>query len=210
MDKMKETIKIISMLTAMFFMLWVCGADINFIPYISADPSLPYAITVRGKTISLISGEGNLSNALNGNYGRISKTAWDYCGPGTLVSCNYGNYIKYHLDWFGSDQSSVYNGITTASTKEELEAAFGTDCIKTDDYYAEIFINDKEVDYNSIDYPEDFEDYDFSFDEWFETTAENYPNAEYITILICDYYSYDFPNDITFYIYKTNINTEEI
>lgn len=206
---MKEIAQFLLIIIFIFIIYaYACGW-LNM-PYKAADPSLPYAVTVNRKTISLISGEANLRNALSGNYGHISKMDWEYCGPGTLVSCNYGNYIEYYLDLFGLDKSPIYNGVTTASTKEELEAAFGTDCIKTEKYYAEIFIDDKEVYYNSIDYPEDFEDYDFSFDEWFETTAKNYPNAEYITILICYYYSYDVPNDITFYIYDNNISTEEI
>lgn len=203
MENLKETVKIIYMLIAVLFVYWVCGADINFIPYISADPSLPYAITVKGKTVSLLSGEANLNNALNGYYDRISPSAWEYVGAGVLVSCNYGKYTEYWLDAFGLDKSSIYNGVTAASTKEELEAAFGTDCIKTDDYYAEIFIDDEEVDYNSIDYPENFYNYEFSFDEWFEAAAKNYPDAEYITVLICSYNN-NSPNDIEFYIYSPN------
>lgn len=207
MDKMKETIKIIYMLIAVLFVYWVCGADINFIPYISADSSLPYAITVKGKTVSLLSGETNLNNALNGYYDRISPSAWEYVGAGVLVSCNHGKYTVYWLDVFGSDNSSIYNGVTAASTKEELEAAFGTDCIRTDDYYAEIFIDGKEVDYTRTDCPKDFYEYDFSFDEWFEAMRKNYPEAGTITLLMYRYDD-DLPNEILFYIYDPNTTGE--
>lgn len=189
------------MLIAVLFVYWVCGADINFIPYISAEPSLPYSVTIKGKTISLLSGEANLNNALNGYYDRISPSAWDYVGAGVLVSCNYGKYTEYWLDAFGLDKSSIYNGVTAASTKEELEAAFGTDCIKTDEYYAEIFIDDKEVDYSQKqDYPADFYGYNFDFDDWFEYIKMKYPDTETITVIICWYYDY-VPNNIEFYIY---------
>lgn len=220
MDKIKETVRILLMLTFIFIYAYACGwLNFTVAPYEAADPLLPDTVTVHNRSISLFSGENNIKNALGNAYEDSTgtfKSMW--CSQRFRISGNSKlvfrhiseNVYIYFLDPFGysPDKCSIYNGITTASTTEELEAAFGTDCIKTDDYYAEIFIDGKEVDYAKTDCPKDFYEYDFSFDEWFEATAKNYPNAEYITILICDYYSNDTPNDITFYIYAPNTTGE--
>ena len=105
------------------------------------------------------------------------------------------------LKFLYPDNCSIYNGVTTASTKEELKAAFGTDCIKTDKYYAEIFIDDKEFDYSKKqDYPVDFCNiYYNDYDKWFEYIKMKYP-ADTIIVLMCFYYD-DSTNDIQFYIY---------
>ena len=140
---------------------------------------------------------------VNGNVKLLDTT------HGGIVSFSKGNDYRYtyEFDPCGEypDICSIYNGLTTASTKEELEAAFGTDCLKTDDYYAEIFVDNKEVDYESIDYPNDFDS-----DELYEITKNNYPEAEYVTILKCYCFSDDTQNFITFYIYDNNISTEKI
>ena len=219
MGKMKENVRILIMLTFIFIYAYACGwLNFTLEPYEAADPVLPDTVTVCDRSISLFSGENNIKNALGDAY---EDSTWTFnsmwcsqrfriSGNSKLVLRQISDHIYiYFLDPFGysPDKCSIYNGITTASTKEELEAAFGTDCIKTDEYYAEIFIDDKEVDYNSTDCPKDFDDYDFSFDEWFETAAKNYPNAEYITVLLC-YYNSNSPNDIIFYIYDPNVIEE--
>lgn len=211
MDKMKETIKIVTMLCVVLFFYHCVGLINYYSPYYeAADPSEPSAVTINGRSASLLSDSNNLSNAFG----------YDYC---KLVGCTFGGSVKlldtthggitnfykgdnyyytYEFDPCGDypDICSIYNGVTTASTREELESAFGDDCIKTNDYYAEIFVDNKEVDYESAGYTEDYY-------EWFKTTAKNYPDAEYITILECYYYSNDTPNHITFHVYN-NINTE--
>lgn len=182
----------------------------------TADPALPYVITADSRSLSLFSGYKNLENAL-GNYFDNYWCAWKpklvtkrppYYYHASPFAENKKprppTYGYFCLDPYGRypDDCGIYNGVTTASTKEELEAAFGTDCIKTDDYYAEIFVDNKEVDYESIGYTENYYD-------WFEATAKNYPDAEYITILRCYHFNYDSYNHITFYIYDNNINTEK-
>ncbi|MDE6133838.1 MAG: hypothetical protein K2G04_10770 [Oscillospiraceae bacterium] len=215
MDKMKETVRILLMLTFIFIYAYACGwLNFTLEPYETADPVLPDVVTVCGRSISLFSGENNIKNALGNAY---EDSTWTFnsrwCGQRFRINGNSKLVLRqisehiyiFFLDTFGysPDKCSIYNSITTASTKEELAVAFGSDCIKTDDYYAEIFIDGKEKDYSSIDYPENFDDYDFSFDEWFETTAKKYPEAKYITVLLC-YYNSNSPNDIVFYIYDTN------
>lgn len=219
MGKMNGTWHSISMVVIIIFILAACGViNMTSSQYEAADPSLPSTVKVYDRSISLLSGENNFENALGYAYEDSTGTFNSmWCsqrfrinGTSKLVLRQISEHIYiYFLDPFGyfPDKCSIYNGITTASTKEELEVAFGTDCIKTDDYYAEIFINDKEVDYSSIDYPEDFDDYYFSFDKWFETILKNYPNAEYVTILICYYYD-NSKNDIIFYIYDPNTTRE--
>lgn len=218
MDKMKETVRILLMLTFLFIFMYYCGGlNLHFVGFHeTADPALPYVVTADGKPLSLLSGYDNLQNAL-GNYfdnnyyawrpKLVTKkySSWDYVVPAFSESKKTHKRIHsyFALDPYGEypDDCSIYNGVTTASTKEELEAAFGTDCIKTDHYYAEIFIDDKEFDYSKKqDYPEDFYGHRFSFDEWFEYITNKYPNTETITVLIC-WYDDDYPNEIDFYIY---------
>lgn len=211
MDKMKETVRILLMLTFLLFFMYVIGGlNLHFVGYHeTADPALPYVVTADGKSLSLLSGYENLQNAL-GDYLGEYKYAW----KPKLVSNRYNrgcipiwgkyepSYSYFALDPYGEypDDCSTYNGITTASTKEELEAIFGTDCLKTDDYYAEVFIDGKEADYSKKqDYPADFYEV-FSFEDWFECMKKRYPNADTITVLICRYYD-DYPNEIEFYIY---------
>lgn len=214
MDKMKETIKIVTMLCVVLFFYHCVGLINYYSPYYeAADPSEPSAVTINGRSASLLSGSNNLSSAFANDYYKMAGCIVN--GNVKLLDTTHGGiasfckgddyYYIYEFDPLGEypDICSIYNGVTTASTKEELEAAFGTDCIKTDSYYTEIFVDNKEVDYERIGYPKDF-------DEWFEATAKNYPNAEYITILNCYYYSNDTPNHIMFYIYKTNVTTDVI
>lgn len=216
MDNIKETLHSLLMVGLFIFFLIVSGV-INFYSpfYEAADPSEPSAVTINGRSASLLSGSDNLSNAFANDYYSMSGCIMN--GYAKLINVTHGGivsfyrgkdyYCEYLFDPSGeySDICSIYNGITSASTKEELEAAFGTDCINTDKYYVEIFADNKEVDYESIDYPNDFDSY-----ELYEITKHNYPEAEYITILQCYHYSDDSQNHITFYIYDNNINTEEI
>lgn len=211
MDKMKETVRILIMLTFLFIFMYVIGGlNLHFVGFHeTADPAFPYVVTVDGKSLSLLSGYDNLKSAL-GDYLDEDGYAW----RPKLVSNRYNrgcipvfgsykpSYSYFTLDPYGEypDDCSIYNGVTTASTKEELEAAFGTDCLKTDDYYAEVFIDGKEADYSQKqDYPADFYEV-FSFEEYFEYMKKRYPNADTIIVLICRYDD-DYPNDIEFYIY---------
>ncbi len=214
MGKMNGTWHSISMVVIIIFIL-AASVVINMTSsqYEAADPSEPSAVTINGRSASLLSGSNNLSNAFGNDYYKMSGCIVD--GNVKLLDTTHGGitsfskgddyYYIYEFDPIGKypDKCSIYNGVTTASTTEELEAAFGTDCIKTDYLYVEIFVDNKEVDYEIIGCPKDL-------DEWFEATAKNYPNAEYITILQYYYYNDDSPNHITFYIYNNNINTEEI
>ncbi len=207
------------MLCVILFYYYCLGLVNYYSPfYEAADPSEPSAVTINGRSASLLSGSNNLSNAFANDffkmagcivYGNVKLLDTTHGG---IASFSKGDdyYCIYEFDPLGEypDICSIYNGVTTASTKEELEAAFGTDCIKTDNYYVEIFVDNKEVDYKIINYPNDFDSYDFSCYEVYEITKKNYPEAEYVTILICNYYSNDTPNDIAFYIYNNNINTE--
>ena len=216
MDKMKETVRILIMLTFLFIFMYVIGGlNLHFVGFHeTADPALPYVVTADGKSLSLLSGYENLQSAL-GDYLDGYGYAWEpklvtyrydrYCC--VAIAFGYGryepSYSYFVLDPYGKypDDCSTYNGITTASTNEELEAVFGTDCLKTDDYSAEVFIDGKEVDYSKKqDYPADFYGFYFSFDDWFEYIKKKYPNADTITVLICRYYD-DYPNEIEFYIY---------
>lgn len=216
MDKMKETSRIVLTISIFLFIAWYGGLlNYNVIrPHETADLALPYVVTVDGKSLSLLSGYENLSNAL-GTYFDNYYNAWSpklvtyehhnyTCRPlvGKIYAPSYGYFA---LDPYGEYPSdcSIYNGVTTASTKEELEAAFGTDCIKTDKYYVEIFIDDKEFDYSKKqDYPVDFYDIyynDYDYDKWFEYIKKKYP-ADTIIVLMCFYHD-NSPNDIEFFIY---------
>ena len=202
MDRMKETGRIVFMLMIVIFYYWCMGVNINIIPYESADPDLPHAVTVDGRTVSLLSGDNNLYNALGNNFDTLHGCLIN--GDAKLIGFAdpYLIYDIYDLDKSGKypDACRIYNGITTASTKAELENAFGEDCIKTDDYFAEIFIDDEEIDYEKIDISA-FDEDDIP-DTWFETIAANYPQAKFITILVCSHYD-NSPNDITFFVYDS-------
>lgn len=215
MGKMNGTWHSISMVVIIIFILAASGViNMRSSQYEAADPSEPSAVTIKGRSASLLSGSDNLSNAFANDYDSLSGCIVD--GNVKLLDTTHGGfapfykgndyYYKYELDPCGKYPNicSIYNGVTTASTKEDLEAAFGTDCIKTDYLYVEIFVDNKEVDYESIDYPNDFDS-----DELYEIAKNNYPEAEYITILKYYYYDDDSPKSITFYIYN-NTNTEEI
>lgn len=216
MDKMKETSRIVLTISIFLFIAWWSGwLNYNIIrPHETAATALPYVITADGRSLSLFSGYKNLENAL-GNYFDNYWYAWEpklvtkrptfyYCASPFVankkpLSPTYG---YFWLDPYGEypDDCGIYNGVTTASTKEKLEAAFGTDCIKTDSYYAEIFINGKEFDYSKKqDYPEDFNKLYYS-GAWFDYIKMKYPDTETVTVIVCSYYD-DSPNDIEFYIY---------
>ena len=220
MDKMNETVRILLMLIFIFIFLYACYLfNFTVAPYKTADPLLPDTVTVYDRSISLLSGETNIQNALGDAY---EDSTWTFnsmwCSQRFRINGNSKLVLRqisehtyiYFLDPFGyfPDKCSTYNGVTTASTMEELEAAFGTNCIKSDGCYAEIFIDDKEIDYESLSCSEDFLSDDFSFEEWFEAMNKDYPEAEFITVLYCSYYSDDSPNDIIFYIYDPNTTRE--
>lgn len=192
MDKMKETCRIVFMLMFLIFYYWNLGVNINIFPYESADPELPHVVTVDGRTVSLLSGDHNLNLALGNNFVR-SNMYYEYH---KLVNVGHG----YLLDPSGMNPDScrIYNGITTASTKAELENAFGEDCIKTDHYFTEIFFDDEEADYEKIDLSA-FDGKDIY--SWFIDAAPDFSEAKYITLLTC-YYN-DNHNDIEFIIYDT-------
>ena len=141
MGKMKETSRIVLTVSIFLFIAWHCGLlNYNIIrPHETADTALPYVVTADGKSLSLLSGYENLSNAL-GNYFDNYYCAWrpklaahehyhnHTCTP-FFAKINTPNYDYFALDPYGTypNDCSIYNGITTASTMEELEAAFGTD-----------------------------------------------------------------------------------
>lgn len=217
MGKMNGTWHSISMVVIIIFILAASGViNMTSSQYEAGEPLLPNTVTVYDRSISLLSGENNIESALGFAYEDSTGTYNSmWCSQRYRISGNSKLVLRqisediyiYFLDPFGysPDKCSIYNGINTASTKEELEAAFGTNCIKTDSYYAEIFINGKEADYSKKqDYPEDFDDYYFSFDEWFNYIKIRYPDTETITVLFCDYHSDGSPNNITFYIYNPN------
>ncbi|MCM1023236.1 MAG: hypothetical protein NC395_04170 [Prevotella sp.] len=214
MDKMYETIKIAAMICVVIFFYYCFGLIDFYSPYYeAADPSDPSAVTIHGRTASLLSGYNNLRSAFSNDFSSPSGCMVSFAALTDLTYAGYmpdfGThyaYSEYKLDAYGeySGICSAYNGITASSTKEELEAAFGENCIKTDDYYAEIFINGKEFDYGKKqDYPADFYGYYFYFGDWFDYIAAKYPDTETVTVLICGYGD-DTPNDITFYIYDKN------
>ncbi len=205
MDKMLETIKLLSMLCVILFFGWFCGWVRIYSPfYQPAEASEPSAVTINGRSASLLSGSDNLSCAFDMDYG----SSWRDYTYAKLVRESYCKgddyrYSHYRLDKYGeySDVCSIYNGITTASTNEELEAAFGDDCLKTDEYYAEIFLDDVEVDYEKINFPADFDyDRDFSWDGWWEDIKAEYPETKYCTVLLC-YYNYTV-NSIEFIVFE--------
>ncbi|MCH5348725.1 MAG: hypothetical protein J1E40_05330 [Oscillospiraceae bacterium] len=213
MDKMKETGRLIFILIFLIFYYWCLGVNINIMPYEPADPELPHAVTIDGRTVSLLSGNDNLSLALGYNFD--APAACIVNGGAKLI--HFWEYNRYDLDPSGNypDSCSIYNGITTASTKAELENAFGEDCIKIDNvfddhFFIEIFIDDEEADYEKIDISE----FEAMFengcshisDILFENTYRNYPQAKFITILTCCYYVDDYDNsynDISFFVYDT-------
>ena len=200
MDKMKETCRIVFMLMFLIFYYWNLGVNINIFPYESADPELPHVVTIYGRTVSLLSGNHNLNLALGYNFD--APAACIVNGGAKLI--HFWEYNRYDLDPSGNypDSCSIYNGITTASTIGELENAFGEDCIKIDNYFIEIFIDDEEADYEKIDISEFESMFDGGYipDTWFENTADNYPEAKFITILVCSHYSNSY-NDISFFVY---------
>ncbi len=220
MDKMKETSRIVLTISIFLFIAWCCGGlNYNIIrDHKTADPALPYVITADGKSLSLLSGYNNFKNALGNyfdEYGDGVVFAWKpmlasnshrgtTCSPLNLTKPLYPRYDYYALDPYGEypDDCSIYNGVTTASTKEELEAAFGENCIKTDSYYAEIFLDDKEFNYSKKhNYPADFSEF-YSYSQWFKYIKTEYPDTETITVLICSYHD-NSPNDIEFYTSDT-------
>ena len=250
MGEMNGTWHSISMVVIIIFILAASGVINMTSLYEAGEPSLPSTVTVCDRSISLRSEENNIENALGYVYEDGTDcfySSWGIDKKAKLVFNRISDNIYiYYLDPFGysPENCSIYNGVTTASTKEDLETAFGEDCIKTDSYYAEIFIDDNEVDYTSTDcpnneeleitfrenrikndsywaefhkiimndtvgdnastnYPKDFYDMDFSIDKWFEAMRESYPEAEYITLLMCRYSS-NSHNEIRFYIYDQN------
>ena len=71
MDKMKETIKIVTMLCSILFFYYILGLINIYSPYYeAADPSEPSAVTINGRSASLLSGSDNLSNAFANDYFR--------------------------------------------------------------------------------------------------------------------------------------------
>ncbi len=219
MDKMLETIKLLSMLCVILFFGYFCGWVNFYSPfYQSAEASEPSAVTINGRSASLLSGYENLTNAFgldfdspggcmgNSSVKLIDSTDWGYIPYSVSHS-----YRKYVLDMSGEnpDVCSIYNGITTASSNEELEAAFGDDCLKTDEYYAEIFLDDVEVDYEKINFPADFDyDRDFSWGDWWEDIKAEHPETKYCTVLFCYYYN-DTQNNISFKVFENEQLTQK-
>lgn len=213
MDRMKDTCRIVFMLMIVIFYYWCMGVNINIMPYESADPKLPHAVTIDGRTVSLLSGDDNLYNALGNNFDDPAACRVNF--DAKLI--HYYEYNRYDLDSSGKYPESccIYNGITTASTKSELEDAFGEDCIKIDNdfddhFFIEIFIDDEEADYEKIDISEIKAMFNhgggYLRDTWFENTSRNYQQAKFITILTCCYYVDDYDNsynDISFFVYDT-------
>lgn len=149
----------ISIVVIIIFILAASGVINMTSLYEAGDPSLPSTVTVCDRSISLRSEENNIENALGYVYEDGTDffySSWGIDRKSMLVFNRISDNIYiYYLDPFGysPENCSIYNGITTASTTDELETAFGEDCIKTDSYYAEIFIDDNEVDYASTDCP---------------------------------------------------------
>ncbi len=222
MDKMLETTRLLAMLCVILFFGWVCGWVNFYSPfYQPAEASAPSSVTINGRSASLLSGYENLTNAFgldfdspsgcvgNASVKLIDSTNWGYM-PYLPYSVSH-SYSEYVLDMSGEnpDVCSIYNGITTASTNEELEAAFGDDCLKTDEYYAEIFLDDVEVDYEKINFPADFDyDRDFSWGDWWEDIKAEYPETKYCTVLLC-YYCDDMRNDISFMVFENEQLTQK-
>lgn len=210
MDKMLETIKLLAMLCAVLFFGYICGWVRFYSPfYQPAEASEPSAVTINGRSASLLSGSDNLSCAFDMDYGSSYRD-----GYAKLIRENYYKgddyrYSNYILDKYGKypNVCSIYNGITTASTNEELEAAFGNDCLKTDEYYAEIFLDDVEVDYEKINFPADFDHYSGSLDSWWEDIKAEYPETKYCTVLFC-YYNYTV-NSIEFMVFENEQLTQK-
>lgn len=206
------------MLCVVLFFGYVGGLVHFYSPfYQPSEASEPSAVTIYGRSASLLSGSDNLDCAFAGDY-------YDYWGGGGCVFYTYpklvrGDYYRgvdyyyshYGLDPFGKypDVCSIYNGITTASTNEELEAAFGDDCLKTNEYYAEIFLDDVEVDYEKINFPADFDyDSESSWGGWWEDIKAEYPETKYCTVLFC-YYNYTV-NNIDFKVFENEQLTQNL
>ncbi|MCM1525306.1 MAG: hypothetical protein NC120_12715, partial [Ruminococcus sp.] len=178
----------------------------NFIRfYEPADPSDPAAVTVRGITVSLLSGENNLINALGEDYqsGGGGCCVWGILVREPVGYDPLGAYQKtdheiYHLDIFGNDpdKSRIYNGVNSRSAPEEVKAAFGSDCIITDNVYTEIFIDGREADYGRISLPDEDEEPD----DWFERICGEYPCRESCIVLECT--SYSGFTDITYTVWE--------
>lgn len=190
--------------TAFMLSLEMIGIT-NFIGfYEPADPSDPAAVTVKGVTVSLLSGENNLYNALGSNYQSSgSCEVWgilvsEPIGYNPSFAYEYKGYEVYYLDIFGQypDDCYIYNGINSCSTPEELEAAFGDDCIRTENSYVEVFIDGKEADYEKISLPSE----DEKWSDWFESLCSEYPCEESCVVLECR--SYSKSTDITFIVWE--------
>lgn len=219
MDKMLETIKLLAMLCAVLFFGYVCGWVNFYSPfYQPADSSEPSAVTINGRSASLLSGSDNLDCAFANDYGK--QVGCMINGNAKLADVTHGGigafykgvdyYSEYELDPFGNypGECSIYNGVTTASTNEELEAAFGDDCLKTDEYYAEIFLDDVEVDYEKINFPADLYHSDFSWNSWWEDIKSEYPETKYCTVLFCYHYN-NTSNHISFMIFENEQLTQK-
>ena len=225
MDKMLETIKLLAMLCVVLFFGYV-GGFVNFYSpfYQPAEASEPSAVTIYGRSASLLSGSDNLDCAFAGDCGYdhgwlsgdcavysphpklIPKLIKDDFYRGDDYRCSY-----YILDKYGEypDVCSIYNGVNTASTNEELENAFGDGCIKTDEYYAEIFLDDVEVDYGKINFPANFDyDSESSWGSWWEDIKAKYPETKYCTVLFC-YYNYTV-NSIEFMVFENEQLTQNL
>lgn len=223
MENLKETVRILLMLIFLFiFMYAIGGLNFTVAQYEAAEPSLPSTVTVYSRSVSLLSSKENVRYALGDSFFDLAD--YSYITPKLFLYRENNKFYTYFLDPYGEipDKCSIYNGLTSASTVDEIEAAFGTDCLKAENRYAEIFIDDKEADYEKTSCPEKFYNYDlychdfnpywFCYDiapleeveAWFESTAQNYPDAEYITLLTYSYYDEDEPNKIIFYVYTTN------
>jgi len=219
MDKMLETTKLLAMLCVILCFGYVCGWVNFYSPfYQPAEASAPSSVTINGRSASLLSGYANLTNAFGLDYdmphgcvGNSSVKLIDSTNWGFAPEPVSHSYRKYVLDMSGEnpDVCSIYNGITTASTNEELEAAFGDDCLKTDEYYAEIFLDDVEVDYEKINFPADFDyDRDFSWGDWWKDIKTEYPETRFCTVL---FYNKDNGNgaSIVFLVFENEQLTQK-
>ncbi len=219
MDKMLETIKLLAMLCVVLFFYYLFGCINYYSPfYQPAEAAAPSSVTINGRSASLLSGSDNLECAFAIDYGK--QVGCHINGTGKLVDVTHGGiggfykgadyYTEYKIDPFGSypGECLIYNGVTNASTTEELEAAFGEDCLKAENYYAEIFLDDVEVDYEKINFPADRYGGDFSWDDWWEDIKAKYPETKYCTVLLCYYYN-DTQNDISFMVFENEQLTQK-
>ena len=111
MDGMKETGRLIFILIFLIFYYWCLGVNINIMPYEPAAPELPHAVTIDGRTVSLLSGNYNLNLALGYNFDAPVGCRVNF--DAKLI--HYYEYNRYDLDSSGKypDSCSIYNGITT-------------------------------------------------------------------------------------------------